>query len=303
MQIMPGRFQRLQARPVASPVGLGEGPLGKRSIRATAVRPISGMSQNVYRLVMKTRLSLVAAGIGLCIGAAGLHATNYEYDNSPVWVYSDGINGQAPFLQPFTDPDVVAIGQTFRLLSGSLGITSVGMWINTPASNSLDLRLYLAEWDDANARIGTLLQQWEGPDHIQGISFPHTAAGFLNFKFDSEAPVPANDFTTYVLFATINDLSPADPATAKFGFHPGVHLPTGNAVFGTGTSLAHLAQQSWTAVEGDLAFSVAFFDGTPPFSAVPEPAVTGSVAAAALIGLLISRHISRRKKAAPMAST
>jgi hypothetical protein len=248
---------------------------------------------------MKTSFRMTAAGVAFLLGSVALHGANYEYDNSAPWLYSGGVNGPAPTLQPFTDPGVFAIGQTFTLLPESLGITSVSMWVNTPASNGLDLRLYLAEWDAGNARIGPILQQWVGPDHILGSSVPGTAPGFLNFKFDSDVPVPVNGLTSYVLFATVNDLSPADPSTAKFGFFPGTHLPNGaSAVLGGGTSLADLAQQSWTSLEGDLAFSVAFFDSTTPITPVPEPEVTGFVAAAGLIGLLVNRRIRRRNQMA-----
>ena len=75
-------------------------------------------------------------------------------------------------------------------------------------------------------------------------------------------------------------------------FFPGAHFPNGaSAVFGIGTSLDDLVQQSWVSLEGDLAFSVAFFDGTQPISPVPEPGITGLVAAAGLIGLLVKRRI------------
>lgn len=240
------------------------------------------------------RFLAIASALGLA--SVALRATNYEYDNSAPWVYANGGNGQAPFIQPFNDPNVFAVGQTFRLLPGTLGVTSVSLWVNTPASNSLDLRLYLAEWDTGNARMGAMLQQWIGPDHILGVSYPNTAAGFLNFKFDSDIPVPVDSLKSYILLATVNDLAPADPATAKFGFFPGAHFPDGSAVLGWGSSLGDLTERSWTSLDGDLAFSVAFFDRTTPFTPVPEPSLMGEVAAVGLFGLLMNRVLRRRKK-------
>ncbi|GAA5218358.1 PEP-CTERM sorting domain-containing protein [Corallincola platygyrae] len=216
------------------------------------------------------KLSLISGLFGLVALTATSAASALVIDTTETWNGSYRVGS-------FGESNTATYGQTFTL-GQTAGLTDFTFFVGDKVDPGyVDFEAYVYAWDGVKATGDALF-----------MSSPYTTTdnqglgGFEQFTIDTG--VLSLDAGEYVAFFSASNLFDGVQSTAYFGNVDGKTYTEGSFVFmNNGSDFDRLTQDSWTAWNRDLAF-------TMNFVSVPEPLPI------ALLGLgLVGLFGSRRK--------
>ena len=243
---------------------------------------------------MKTS-SLLLLAFFLCLGSSplvcGAVSTIGHIEARFLESYANSRDSAS--LSPFSDPSVLAIGQTFSPFDErTLGMNSVSLWIRPSPGQSGDFSVHTALWDSAEAKISGPVTEWAGADHLETNA---NVPGYVNFRFDDPIGLPVSFGLKYILFVTSAEFPTTSGNGPAFGFVPDENNQFlylgGESWLLHGTNLGG----EWTQQPGDLGFTAAFIG--EQFSPVPEVSTYGVFGSALLLAVAAWRRGGARVRA------